>query len=180
MQHDEDPRPVELPASAARSRRWQRPAMAILAVGALAWLWAVDPARSVIAPRCLFHDLTGLHCPGCGSTRAAHALLHGRVGEALAFNLVFTLGLPLAALALGWRRWRKGRWSLPAVSGPAVLAGLLLFGVLRNVPGPTSSPLAPPGEATIKAARDAAPPDAVPAAGGRHEPVADRSDDYPL
>ncbi len=96
------------PTEAGRGRRWQRLGLAILAVGALAWLWAVDPTQSLFAPRCLFHDLTGLHCPGCGSTRAAHALLHGRLGEALAFNLVFTLGLPLAALVLGWRRLRRG------------------------------------------------------------------------
>ena len=28
--------------------------------------------------RCLFHELTGLYCPGCGGTRAVWALLHGK------------------------------------------------------------------------------------------------------
>ena len=30
-------------------------------------------------PKCVFHALTGWDCPGCGSQRAIHALLHGRV-----------------------------------------------------------------------------------------------------
>ena len=38
---------------------------------------------------------TGLYCPGCGSTRALYALLHGRPGEALAMN-------PLLLVVLAW------------------------------------------------------------------------------
>ena len=44
-----------------------------------------DPAESKISV-CMFHNLTGLDCPGCGMTRAAHALLHGRLYQAFRFN----------------------------------------------------------------------------------------------
>ena len=28
---------------------------------------------------CVLHNLTGYYCPGCGGTRAIHALLHGHI-----------------------------------------------------------------------------------------------------
>ena len=39
--------------------------------------FALDPSRSDLFPRCVFLSLTGYKCPGCGSQRAIHALLHG-------------------------------------------------------------------------------------------------------
>ncbi|MCM1310774.1 MAG: DUF2752 domain-containing protein [Bacteroides sp.] len=51
-------------------------------------------------PRCAFKMLTGWDCPGCGSTRALHALLHGRIAEAWADNPAVFVVLPLAALCL--------------------------------------------------------------------------------
>jgi hypothetical protein len=69
----------------------------------VAWLWAVCAILAVafrpvwlaaagFLPPCPWHALTGWACPGCGTTRAVVSLLHGRVGDALAFN-------PLSALA---------------------------------------------------------------------------------
>lgn len=39
----------------------------------------MDMFRIMILTRmpCLFHELTGLYCPGCGGTRAVRALLKG-------------------------------------------------------------------------------------------------------
>lgn len=60
---------------------------AILAGIAGAWvLYHYPPATSSFYPHCAFHDLTGLDCPGCGTTRALHQLLHGNVGAALRLN----------------------------------------------------------------------------------------------
>lgn len=41
-----------------------------------------DPAGSRLFPRCPFLSLTGLRCPGCGSQRALHSLLHGEIARA--------------------------------------------------------------------------------------------------
>jgi hypothetical protein len=41
--------------------------------------------------RCPFHFATGFHCPGCGSQRAAHDLLHFRLGEAIQHNLMLII-----------------------------------------------------------------------------------------
>ena len=65
--------------------------------GTLAWgcAWV---AGGLPLPACAFHAITGCPCPTCGATRCVLALLHGRLGEALAWNpLVFT---GIAALAL--------------------------------------------------------------------------------
>lgn len=61
-------------------------------------LYAVDPARYTLTPPCAFRTFTGLACPGCGATRAAHALLHGHLGRAFDLNpwaFVITPGLAL-------------------------------------------------------------------------------------
>lgn len=44
---------------------------------------------------CLFHLVTGIPCPSCGSTRSVAALMHGELLKALAIN---PLGLVIAAI----------------------------------------------------------------------------------
>ncbi|MCG0015810.1 DUF2752 domain-containing protein [Winogradskyella sp. E313] len=42
-------------------------------------------------PKCYFYLATKLHCPGCGSQRATHDLLHLRIGQALKHNIVIII-----------------------------------------------------------------------------------------
>jgi hypothetical protein len=63
---------------------------------ACAFLYLNDPADGGLYPPCPFKALTGLDCPGCGTTRAMHALLHGRVGTAFDLNVLAVLFLPVA------------------------------------------------------------------------------------
>ena len=90
---------------------------------------------------CLFHLSTGLDCIGCGTTRALQALLHGRVLDALSYNVFMLVWLPWPVYALlgEWLRALTGRPVLPPVrdSRPLMLALLisaLLFFILRNLP----------------------------------------------
>jgi len=90
-------------------------------------------------PGCVFRKVTGLDCPGCGMTRATYAMLHGRIGDAFAFNPVGMILLPLALIALGievlgWVmgrpmpfRLRTGRWGVGIVA-----AILITWWVVRN------------------------------------------------
>lgn len=80
----------------------------VLAAGTLSAV-AVAPALPALAryaPPCVFHALTGVPCPGCGSTRAVLAFFRGDFAAALAFNpLVATAlaaGLLAGALAPVW------------------------------------------------------------------------------
>ena len=90
---------------------------------------------------CVFHRLTNLYCPGCGSGRALYALLHLRFREAFQYNCLFIpLGLPAALLVVyEYLRFVFPRLHLRPVRIPfAVAAGcvalLFLFAILRNIP----------------------------------------------
>lgn len=99
-----------------------------------------NPADSAWFPKCPFLAVTGLQCPGCGSQRAVHALLHLRVGEAFAHNPLLVMAVPYLAAALVFRRasvqmrfpkMRAFLFGQTAIF--VVLAVVLLFWVLRNV-----------------------------------------------
>ena len=49
-----------------------------LAVMAVVY-FVFDPTTTRLFPKCAFYALTGFKCPGCGSQRAIHALLHADV-----------------------------------------------------------------------------------------------------
>ena len=107
--------------------------------GVLGLLFSFAPDQYSFYPRCLFHSLTGLQCPGCGGLRATHCLLHGDVTGAFRFNPLFVLLLPvflavgaakIANLLTGedWiRQLRRPFWLWMLV------AVVLIFGVGRNV-----------------------------------------------
>ena len=119
---------------ARRTATWWCVGVAAVAV-AVVILFRFDPARNGFYPRCLFHLLTGLDCPGCGGLRALHQLLHGHVGTAFDLNPLVAL-LPVAGfgamIARAARRplpaWLRAHW--PA----CVIAALTLFGIARNFP----------------------------------------------
>jgi hypothetical protein len=78
----------------------------------------VDPSTSSFAPPCLFTALFGVHCPGCGSLRALHALAHGDLMAALGFNAPLVIALPVAALLLLLPFLRKSSSSSFSSSSP--------------------------------------------------------------
>ena len=107
---------------------------------ALVLLFCCEPRGQFFYPTCLFHSVTGLLCPGCGSLRALHQLLHGHVLAAFRFNALLMVGLP----ALAW--YGLGGWHRQVAPQPDTsdrqaflwlfLGAALLFSILRNLPGP--------------------------------------------
>ena len=75
--------------------------LAVLVFAGTALYLTVDPESSSLFPKCPFHLLIGLECPGCGSQRAIHSLLNGKIGQAFHYNLLVVIAIPyLGLLAL--------------------------------------------------------------------------------
>jgi hypothetical protein len=109
----------------------------------------LDPSKNQLFPRCAFNALTGYYCPGCGSQRAIHSLLHLNISGVVAHNFLF---LP-AVLAIIYHyiypvlnRWLG--WRLPNIfylkNTPWIIFGIiLLFWLVRNLSVYPFSVLAP-------------------------------------
>lgn len=115
-------------------------ALLVLGAAACVILLAVPPgsAHAKWLPRCMFHQLTGLYCPGCGATRALSAMLHGDLKSSLHNNLLLFPLLALIAFMIV-----KPGISLKRPVAIAILAAVLLFTVLRNIPVAPFTYLAP-------------------------------------
>lgn len=118
-------------------------------VAGIAILAAVPPTEDSYYPRCQLHSATGLHCPGCGTTRAIHAFFNGRFEQALAYNAIAIVVLPILAWSLlkslwYWYRNVRVAGSRSSPVWPWVIAVLLIgYGVARNLPWEPFSRLAP-------------------------------------
>jgi hypothetical protein len=114
---------------------------ALVLTGAALVLFFYDPATTRgLYPLCFLHQTTGLQCPGCGTLRALHQLSHGHIAAAFALNPLTVSLLPVALwlvvrqlfyLTLGWRL--PGLVTRP-IFGWALIAVMVVFGVLRNLP----------------------------------------------
>ena len=121
----------------------------VMATGILL-LWLFDPMEASFFPPCIFHELSGLHCPGCGATRACRALTQGDFVAAFGMNPMFLLCLPFLGYFLVRSAWagivRNETYS-PPVTASRLLAPLaavvIVFGIVRNLPFPAFSWMTP-------------------------------------
>jgi hypothetical protein len=127
--------------------RFLRISILLVAAGALLLLYFFVEPKNGILPKCFFHELTGLYCPGCGVQRSFHALLNGHVLTAIDYNLLFILFLPLIiffilAFSLGRKHPSTSFIYKPIFSFTVVIV-VVSFWVLRNIPVTPFSWLAP-------------------------------------
>nr|WP_320020673.1 DUF2752 domain-containing protein [uncultured Draconibacterium sp.] len=123
----------------------------LVIIGVAVIFFILDPAQHEIFPQCLFHSLTGGYCPGCGSQRALHSLLHLDFAGVVGYNFLFLPAVlfilyhylyPLLNKAFGWKLpnlfYKK---QTPLI----VLAIVVLFWIARNLPWYPFNVLAPVG-----------------------------------
>ena len=123
----------------------------IAALGAvgIAALYVLDPRVPGNYPVCPFLSFTGCYCPGCGTLRALHRLLHADVVGALGYNPLTVLSLPFIVYSITTSALREVHVPVPrpAFIHPqwiwVLLVGIVVFWVLRNVPVAPFSMLAP-------------------------------------
>ena len=87
---------------------------------------------------CPFYKITGYQCPGCGSQRAFHEVLHFHFLEALKQNALFVLGIPYVLLIFyaNFNKEKHQKLRQVLVGNKTLLILLIvaiLFGILRNL-----------------------------------------------
>ncbi|WP_152537346.1 DUF2752 domain-containing protein [Aquimarina pacifica] len=105
----------------------------------LSLYYVYNPSTTGIFPACPFHSVTGLYCPGCGSQRALHQLLHLNIIATLDYNALYILGILTFLYNICMRiinRIRKKDYYnylyhpyTPVIFGVIIV----LFWVLRNI-----------------------------------------------
>src|SRR5579864_3071422 len=85
-----------------RLAHWGWLKLGLIAAGGIivGMLFVFDPATTAMFPPCPVRYLTGWYCPGCGSLRAIHQLLHGNLQAAWAMNPLMILCLPFVVYGL--------------------------------------------------------------------------------
>lgn len=121
----------------------------LVIVGVAVLFFVLDPNKHEIFPKCLFHSLTGGYCPGCGSQRALHSLLHFNVTGVIGYNFLFIPGgLLIVYHYIHPLLNRIFSWNLPNLfymkyTPWVIFAVVILFWIARNLPWYPFSILAP-------------------------------------
>src|SRR6478609_1957480 len=94
------PPPPDPDPGSVRARQVGQTAVGLVGLGAAL---LAGRAVSLHLPACPFRAATGVPCPGCGMTRLADAVAHGRIGEAAGADIagVAILGV-LVVLAVSY------------------------------------------------------------------------------
>ncbi len=117
--------------------------MVLVVLFGLAYSFFIDPTKSPDATfPCVTREAFGIYCPGCGDTRALHALTHGKILTAFDYNFLF----PFIVIILAWYFLvglttlffkKRVMWipqSLPTWGIVMLCVTIVAFTVFRNLP----------------------------------------------
>lgn len=112
--------------------------IAISLVVIIVLFYFYNPCNYGLFLKCPFLLLTGLQCPGCGSQRAIHNLLHLDILKAFYYNalLVFTLPVIVILLLAEYYRCNKPLFYFKVHNKKYIwwyLTIVILWWILRNV-----------------------------------------------
>lgn len=124
--------------SQATGRRNLLIVTAVILLAAVVVVYSVFDPESPWMPHCLLKTLTGYDCPGCGSQRSLHALLHGHPVDAWHYNPAIFVLLPLLILyglseagLLSSRRLES--WLYHPLTHYLIAAGIVGWWIARNL-----------------------------------------------
>ncbi|MDR2119318.1 MAG: DUF2752 domain-containing protein [Tannerella sp.] len=99
-----------------------------------------NPAANIWFPKCPFLMATGLKCPGCGSQRAVHALLHFDFCSAFIHNALLIISIPYILLLIAGYivRFVRPQSLFPVrLQHPVIIwsyfAFAVVFWIMRNI-----------------------------------------------
>lgn len=116
-------------------------AVACVSLAGAAILYKFPPEQYHFYPQCPIFRYLHVYCPGCGATRALAALLHLRISEALHYNALVVVLVPVLLAYFAVAYWKARRdevftWPrVPALGLTALLVMSAAFGLLRNFVG---------------------------------------------
>ncbi|MFV0173195.1 DUF2752 domain-containing protein [Empedobacter falsenii] len=113
----------------------------VLPILGIAYFYGYYNNQSPFSIKCMFHEITGLWCPGCGGQRAFSLLVHGHFLQSLQYNLILPFALYICVklyyaiienIFLG--KPMSGKLHLPESFARNFLIFLLVYSILRNIP----------------------------------------------
>ena len=86
---------------------------------------------------CVFYEITGLYCPGCGITRLCLSLFEGDIYQAFRYNPIIFINLPILFILFVLNIFLKNNKNIKKITDVIIifLATItIIFGVIRNIP----------------------------------------------
>lgn len=100
-------------------------------------IYTVLIIRFDIGIPCVFYEITGLYCPGCGITRLCLSLFEGDVYQAFRYNPIIFIDLPILFILFVLNIFFKKNKNIKKITDVIIifLATItIIFGVIRNIP----------------------------------------------
>lgn len=111
--------------------------IALLGLGVLYYFYRYTPGEGGVFLTCPFKLFTGYDCPGCGTQRALHYLLHGQIDKVWQENALLLPGVLLTLVLIGLRWlapnfYQKLMQRINFVHFIILVIFIIGYGVVRN------------------------------------------------
>ena len=100
-----------------------------------------NPYGNIYFPKCLFKELTGYKCPGCGSQRGIYYMLNLDIINAMRENIILVISIPYILIGFAFDsinkpnerilKWRKTLFGRKAIF--VILSIIIGFWIIRNI-----------------------------------------------
>lgn len=100
-------------------------------------IYAVLIIKFDIGIPCIFYEVTGLYCPGCGITRLCVSLFEGDLYQAFRYNPIIFIDVPIIFILFVLDILLKDKKIIKKITNVLIIILVVItviFGVLRNIP----------------------------------------------